>query len=269
MQNCTSVVGTGRGYLWTFTFAECLPVLELRSRWNHLLTLLRRALPNWCGVRVYEEHPGKYEGLTHGLHVHVITNRFFDVTVILGLARSSGWGRINVKRIKKGAERYVAKYLGKRRPAGYKGWRLWASFGGGFRRTRVADIVVDSFQATVARYLAARLGSSFRLTWEERQIIVSRWTFERLAGYPFSMVSVRGRLIPGRPAGLFASSSGRRSKRPVPLYSQPFLPWPFHPALPRLSSLSSQSPFASCWGPDLQKSDLTKYKVSVKYFSPE
>src|SRR6266576_4957516 len=61
-------------FLWTFTFKELLAVKETRKRWNHLLTLLLRTWPQLQGLRVFELHE------QHGLHVHLITNQFIDVT---------------------------------------------------------------------------------------------------------------------------------------------------------------------------------------------
>ena len=66
-------LGKQQLYLWTFTFAEVLPVKATRKKWNHLLTLLLRTWGTLQGLRVFELHK------THGLHVHLVTNRFIDV----------------------------------------------------------------------------------------------------------------------------------------------------------------------------------------------
>src|SRR5947199_3034230 len=75
----SQTLGKQRLYLWTFTFEDLLAVKETRKRWNHLLTLLLRQWPTLQGLRVFELHE------EHGLHVHLITNQFIDVT---GLASS-------------------------------------------------------------------------------------------------------------------------------------------------------------------------------------
>lgn len=40
-------------YMWTFTFKEVLDIKATRSRWNHLLTLLKRRWPKLSGLRVF------------------------------------------------------------------------------------------------------------------------------------------------------------------------------------------------------------------------
>ncbi|CAN5816687.1 hypothetical protein BH09VER1_BH09VER1_33860 [soil metagenome] len=71
-------------YMWTFTFSDVLAINETRKLWNHLLTLLRRKWPDLCGLRVFELHD------THGLHVHLITNRYIRVEEARKLAKKAG-----------------------------------------------------------------------------------------------------------------------------------------------------------------------------------
>ena len=124
-------------YMWTFTFAEVLPIKETRKRWNRLLTSLRRRWPELCGLRVFELHK------THGLHVHLVTDRFIRVQETRELAKKAGWGRVHVTRANAGAARYLAKYLSKEREPCFKGWRLWSGFGE-WDWSRVKDILVES-----------------------------------------------------------------------------------------------------------------------------
>jgi hypothetical protein len=124
-------------YMWTFTLAEAVDIHKTRKLWNHLLTLMRRRWPKLCGLRVFEMHE------THGLHVHLVTNRFIDVNEVRRLAKRSGWGRIHVAKVPADRASYLAKYLGKERPQALKGWRLWAGFGP-WEWSRVKDIVVRS-----------------------------------------------------------------------------------------------------------------------------
>jgi len=129
-------------YFWTFTFAEILPIKDTRKRWNHFLTLLRRRWPNLCGLRVFELHE------FHGLHVHLLTNRFLDVNEARKLAQKAGWGRIHVMRANADTGKYLAKYLSKEREPCFKGWRLWAGFGN-WDWSRVKDIEIESSLGTI------------------------------------------------------------------------------------------------------------------------
>jgi hypothetical protein len=133
----TERLGQQSLFMWTFTFKEALDVKATRAKWNHLLTLMRRTWPNLAGLRVFEMHK------SHGLHVHLVTNRFIDVNVALTLAKKAGWGRIHVQRIPVERAGYLAKYLSKQRPECLKRWRLWAGFGT-WEWTKVRDIVFDS-----------------------------------------------------------------------------------------------------------------------------
>jgi hypothetical protein len=130
--------------MWTFTFKETLSIKDTRSRWNHLLTLLRRNWTGLCGLRVFELHP---KG--HGLHVHLVTNRFVEVNRVRTLSAQAGWGRIHAQRIPKQRATYLAKYLSKQRPPCFKAWRLWAGFGKEWIWTRVADIEIRSAKSAV------------------------------------------------------------------------------------------------------------------------
>ena len=138
----------GKIYFWTFTFQEVLDLKATRKRWNHLLTLIRRKWPMACGLRVFELHE------SHGLHVHLLTNKFIHVNECRKLAKRSGWGRIHVTRTAKDRTGYLAKYLSKDRPGGLKRWRLWAAFGTEWEWTKVADIDIDSPYSRIYRALA-------------------------------------------------------------------------------------------------------------------
>ena len=136
----------GRLYFWTFTFAEKLDIKETRKRWNHLLTLMRRQWPNLCGLRVFELHK------SHGLHVHLLTDRFIDVNAARIMAKRAGWGRIHVQRMRKSEAGYLGKYLSKDRPPCFKGWRLWAAFGCDWDWTKVSNLQKNSAFSRVYRY---------------------------------------------------------------------------------------------------------------------
>lgn len=126
-------------YMWTLTFREVLAVKDTRKRWNHLLTLMKRRWPSLCGLRVFEMHE------EHGLHVHLVTNRFIDVNEVRKMAVRAGWGRVHVMRISQAGASYLAKYLAKGRPEALRGWRLWGTFGK-WESSRVCDIIVESGQ---------------------------------------------------------------------------------------------------------------------------
>lgn len=120
-------------YMWTFTFAEVLDIKDTRKRWNHFLTLMKRRWPDLCGLRVFELHE------SHGLHVHLITNRFVDVNECRPMAKKAGWGRVHVQRVSAERAQYLSKYLSKEREPCLKRWRLWAGFGD-WERVMVKDI---------------------------------------------------------------------------------------------------------------------------------
>ncbi len=140
----TQTLGKENLYMWTFTFAAVLDVKATRKKWNHLLTLLKRRWPKLAGLRVFELHKN------HGLHVHLVTNRWIDVNVARELAFLAGWGRIHVMRIPPERASYLAKYLSKERPECLKGWRLWAGFGD-WDWTKVKDVVFDSLFCRIYR----------------------------------------------------------------------------------------------------------------------
>jgi hypothetical protein len=140
----TQTLGKESLYMWTFTFAEVLNIKDTRKRWNYLLTLIKRRWPKLAGVRVFELHK------SHGLHVHLVTNRWIDVNVARELAIKAGWGRIHVMRIPPERASYLAKYLSKQRPECFKGWRLWAGFGD-WDWTKVKDVVFDSLFCRIYR----------------------------------------------------------------------------------------------------------------------
>jgi hypothetical protein len=140
----TQTLGKESLFMWTFTFAEVLDIKATRKRWNYLLTLIKRRWPKLAGLRVFELHKN------HGLHVHLVTNRWIDVNVARELAQKAGWGRIHVMRIPPERACYLAKYLSKQRPECFKGWRLWAGFGE-WEWTKVKDVVFDSLFCRVYR----------------------------------------------------------------------------------------------------------------------
>ena len=127
-------------YLWTFTFPDVVSYRHGADRWMKAQRDLVRSA-EFYGVRVYEIHPGG-----HGLHIHVVTNRRFDVRVIRGICEKHGFGRINVVRIPVDRGKYISKYITKSRDLIYKGCRVWAVIGKKFFDvyTRVSDIVHES-----------------------------------------------------------------------------------------------------------------------------
>ena len=238
----------GRCYLWTFTFAEAVDYLALRASWNRLLTYLRRKLPSWAGIRVYEVHPGKWGEFSHGLHVHVICNRYQDVNLVRSVAQSAGWGRVHVTRVRPGREYYVTKYLSKLRPDALKGWRLFSSFGPGLR-TRIADILVESVRADLMRYAAAMMP---RASWYDKLDRVNRWSWCYLAGLWNSSVAVA---LSGK--WRFSSLGSRRhwTAQHQIFSSRDLSGWGFHQRQ-SVKMPPQFDPFASCWGPDVLRRDL-------------
>lgn len=137
-----------RTYLWTFTLPKRVPVDVARSMWEELRRALVRTL-GMQGVRVFELHPNG-----HGLHVHVVTSRYWYVGTVRKLTGRHGWGRIHVAyKVKMGedAARYLSKYMTKgARCLALRGVRLWARMGG-FAGTLVKDLICDSVMGRICR----------------------------------------------------------------------------------------------------------------------
>lgn len=133
----------GKLYLWTFTLPAKMHPKDGAKMWRYLLKRLCRWVPDWAGIRVFEEHPGGQKGLnsflpetcslvrdSHGLHVHFVSTRFYFVEEVRAVCVESGWGRIHVVGIKGGKQgrqrvlSYLAKYLTKARPERLAGMRL-------------------------------------------------------------------------------------------------------------------------------------------------
>jgi hypothetical protein len=164
----SQTLGKQKLFLWTFTFRELLAVEETRKRWNHLLTLLLREWPILQGLRVFELHE------EHGLHVHLVTNRFIDVNRARELATRAGWGRIHVKPMPSEHAGYLAKYLSKDRPECLKRWRLWAGFGKGWEWTKVRDVLRETMFSKIYRACKEWQNWSGRKHFFERMDLVRR-----------------------------------------------------------------------------------------------
>lgn len=247
----------GRCYLWTFTLAEATAYTATRVAWNRLLTYLRRNFPSWAGIRVYEVHPGR-DGLSHGLHVHVICNRWFSVGAIREISKAAGWGRIHVARVRGGSEYYVAKYLRKRRPEALKGWRLHATFGMPVR-TLMADILVQSVRASLMRLVHKWHGGA---SWSEKQRIVTRWYYRYVSGGFSCAVSA----ALGSSYYYGGVSGGPRNYRlhPAQFRNSDLSGWGF---MRRQTAVSVQAhdPFLTCWGPDLRRHDIIANRAYEKF----
>jgi len=242
----------GRCYLWTFTRLEAEDFLTTRAEWNKLLTYLRRSLPAWAGVRVYEVHPGKWGEFSHGLHVHAITNKFHDVNEVRQACKTAGWGRCHVVRCRKGSEYYIGKYLRKQRPESLRGWRLHATFGLQ-TRTRLADIVCEGVRASLMRYICRAAPG---LGWCEKLGQVRALHHRYIQGR-FSLGVLRA-LSGHRYSGIFRRWVERSAvSRNVDLNS-----WGFHPRQSP-SVLPVFNPHATCWGIDLRKADYVANRAAA------
>ena len=150
--SCNTLAEQGPIYLWTFTFKDVIPIKEARKRWNHALTLLRREWPRLRGIRVFELHE------EHGLHVHLLVDRYLPADELRPLTTQAGWARIHVKPYSAQRARYLAKFLSAKRPGCLKGIRLWAPFGPGWNPTKTRDVEKESPFTTIYRACAAWLG---------------------------------------------------------------------------------------------------------------
>ncbi len=168
-----SIESISDGRFWTFTVPREQSPRETAAMWRRLAWELKRSL-GFRGIRVFEMHPGG-----HGLHVHVVTDSFFDVNEVRSISDRMGWGRVNVKRIRKGVSdfedqagvsqtgnvaRYLAKYLVKqlrqRLPA-LKGLRMWAAFGGLKDHCKVCQVEVVSTVSTIIKLLPCQAVADF------------------------------------------------------------------------------------------------------------
>jgi len=112
--------------LWTFTIPGKDAILPQQAgrMWGNLQRRLVREL-GFFGVRAFELHPGG-----HGLHVHAVASKYFDVNHVRRLAKACGFGRVHVCCIPRDKARYIGKYLSKqKRYPELKGMRLFARVG--------------------------------------------------------------------------------------------------------------------------------------------
>lgn len=153
--NCERLACNRMVYLWTFTTADSPSPAECSLRWKQAVSQLTRKL-GFFGVRVFEMHPGG-----HGMHVHLVTSKRFDVSAVRVITTRAGFGRIHVKSIPSCHASYIAKYLSKQRKSDSettlpRGVRSWAIVGRSFfgEYTRVKDCQVKSPQKGVYNLLS-------------------------------------------------------------------------------------------------------------------
>jgi len=175
-------------HMWTFTLVEAMDVKQTRKLWDQVMTLLRRRWPQVCGLRVFELHK------EHGLHVHLVTNRFVDVNEVRKMLRQAGSGRTHVKRVSVCRGKYLAKYLGKSRPEALKGWRLWAGFGD-WEWSKVKDIVVSSPVGDAWKACKALSGWSGKEPFWLRRQVAQRWYHAWLRDEPPSLAMLGFRAL--------------------------------------------------------------------------
>jgi len=131
---------------WTFTFPVVLHPVDAARLWQDLSRELRRSV-GFCGVRVFELHPGG-----HGLHVHVATSEWFDVNAVRQISKRFGFGRLQVEEWKDGGRltpgEYMAKYVSKQmqlwQGVKLRGVRWWSTFGRLPDKVRCCDVSVES-----------------------------------------------------------------------------------------------------------------------------
>ena len=136
-------VDVAKLYLWTFTFPQEIGFNHSDSlrRWRYLLKALHRAGLMQDGLRVCELHK------SGALHVHVLTDRRYDVKMVRPISNKWGFGRIHVKRIPGEKAFYVCKYVTKTGTKLDRGLRVWAVFGSWKAyHVKVRDIEIDTFE---------------------------------------------------------------------------------------------------------------------------
>lgn len=129
-----------KGTFWTFTFKKAKNAQEASAAWAKLLRKLKKEVPNFGGVRVYEMHPGG-----HGVHIHVVIPSYVNVGLVRKYAEPFGFGRVHVAALNGNPEqvaRYLAKYLAKGKRSGeFFRKRVWACVGA-YEGVRCKDIEV-------------------------------------------------------------------------------------------------------------------------------
>lgn len=103
---------------------------------------LKRKIPAFGGVRVYEMHPGG-----HGVHIHAVIPNYIAVQLVRSISQKHGFGRIHVRALNGNAEqigRYLSKYFAKgKRCAEFFRKRIWACFGT-YEGTKCKEIMIRS-----------------------------------------------------------------------------------------------------------------------------
>lgn len=253
-----------RTYLWTFTLPTVSEggYVDMRKSWNKCLTYLRRKLPAWAGMRVYEIHPGKWDMCSHGLHVHVVANKFHDIALVRAAAELAGFGRVHVCIRKGDMGFYLAKYLSKERPEALRGWRLWACFGMP-GRIRLSDIIIDSLRARLFR-VGIDSCAFDGLGWSQKLALVGWWTYQSVAGLRLTLPSMMWPHY--RSAGTGGTplyGAPRYAPRLMIRYENRNLTWGFCPRLPVVAPVRTAN-FSAWGGDDVLKSDLARDKAFRK-----
>jgi hypothetical protein len=135
----------GGATFWTFTFPfRQYDEKVVAKLWANFCTALQRRF-GCIGVRVFERHDSQ------AWHIHAVIRGRLPVKVVRSMGRRYGFGRVNVKRVKRAfLGIYLGKYLTKENRVGAsKGARLWSSFGKRSLwvvagRVRVKDVQTDS-----------------------------------------------------------------------------------------------------------------------------
>ena len=81
---------------------------EILICWRSLLRSKWWRKKDFKFVRVCESHPNG-----HGWHIHLLVDRYVNVSVLRKYTTKAGFGRIHIERADKGAGLYLGKYIGK------------------------------------------------------------------------------------------------------------------------------------------------------------
>jgi len=140
-------------YFWTLTFRQTPETDEVAmQKFTYFMKWLSRT---WCngllrGVRVCEFHQ------EHGLHYHLIINKRIPVQVMRRAGARYGFGRMHVSKCDRGVSSYLTKYMTKEYRTMYpSGMRRWGTVGG-FKATRVRDVVLESNYSRNKRKIAGK-----------------------------------------------------------------------------------------------------------------
>lgn len=190
-------------YFWTFTFPRKYNIWEASSAFNPISKKIKNEYGRIQGLRAMEWHE-----TGHGLHHHVLVNKYLKIRAIKEYARRCGFGRIHVREADKGAVDYIANYLGKQH-SNFHGCHQWATLGKGWATTK-NGVFLDSDAANAMR-ACYRYYKNANLTKAELWSLMETAKMQALANTDKTQV--------WSPGGINVRPSSKRSTVETQLYA--------------------------------------------------